>query len=345
MNHEWLFLPMEDATDLLADTDALRARLADDGYLFFRDALDRDAIEGVRRAMLGVLARHGWIKGGLSLMKGEAVVHPVHEEMPAYAPVYDDLQRLEEVHSLAHRPELVAIMRAALGDTAFPHPLKICRIGFPDFFEATTPPHQDYPNNQGTEKLTAAWVPVGDIPFDLGPVAVLRGSHRYGLLPLAGHMGPGRRQATVPRKMLEELRWVTTDFRAGDVLIFNSLTVHAALHNITEFDLRLSVDFRYQLEGEALTEGCLQPHFGRLEWAEIYEGWTSTELQYYWRDLDYEVVPFDEYPVDRGPRDAEDEFGFTPDEWVEIMTVDKRWEERHRRRSASLGADGDASTV
>ena len=114
--------------------------------------------------------------------------------------------------------------------------------------------------------------------MDLGPVAILRGSHRYGVLPLAGHMGPGRRQAKVPRKMLEELRWVTTDFSAGDVLVFTSMTVHAALHNITETDLRLSVDFRYQLEGEALTDVCLEPHFQRVTWEEIYAGWARITI-------------------------------------------------------------------
>ena len=100
-------------------------------------------------------------------------------------------------------------------------------------------------------------------------------------------MGPGRRQAKVPRKMLEELRWVTTDFAAGDVLIFNSLTVHAALHNVTEFDLRLSVDYRYQLEGEELTEVCLHPHFQRITWEDVYANWKSDRYQYYWKDLDF----------------------------------------------------------
>jgi hypothetical protein len=333
MNHEWLFLPMRDSAPDLDDVDMLRARYAADGYLYLQGVLDVEAVMQLRRAMLGVLARHGWIRGGLALLEGEAVAQPVHESMLEYAPVYDDIQRLEAFHTFAHHPDLIGVMQAVLGDTAFPHPLKICRIGFPEFYEATTPPHQDYPNNQGTTNLTAAWIPVGDVPIDLGPVAILRGSHRYGLLPLGGHMGPGRRQAMVPQRMLEENRWVTTDFAAGDVLVFNSLTVHAALHNVTEFNLRLSVDYRYQLEGEALTEICLQPHFQRITWGDVYQRWESDEYQYYWKDLAYEVVPFEDYPVDRGDRTDEDEFGFTPDEWVEIMTVDKRWAERYRRKT------------
>ena len=170
-----------------------------------------------------------------------------------------------------------------MGETAWPHPLKIARLSFPGHFEAATPPHQDFPNNQGTPDLTASWVPVGDCPRDLGGLAILRGSHRYGLLPLDRHLGPGNRRAVLPVEMLEQLHWVTTDFEAGDVLLFPSMAVHASLHNISEFNMRLSVDFRWQQEGEALTEIVLHPHFQRLTWDEIYAGWKSDKWQYYWR--------------------------------------------------------------
>lgn len=336
MNHEWLFLEMRSSNELLGDHDALRERLEEDSYLLFRGVLDTDRVLELRRAILGVLAEHGWIRGGLALLEAQAVCRPIHEEMADHAPVYDDIQRLESFHGLAHDERLLGVMRDVLGPTAFPHPLKICRLGFPEAYEATTPPHQDYPNNQGTTDLTAAWIPVGDVPKDLGGVAILRGSHRYGLLPLTGHMGPGRRQAKVPREMLEDLRWVTTDFEAGDVLLFPSLTVHAAMHNITEFDLRISVDFRYQQEHEALTEICLHPHFQRIDWDDVYANWSSDELQYYWRDLDYEVVPFETYPVERPGREGVPESEFSADEWVEIMTVDKRWDARYKRRIERL---------
>ena len=161
----------------------------------------------------------------------------------------------------------------------------------------------------------------------LGGLAVLRGSHRHGVLPLDRHLGPGNRQAVVPIEMLEELRWVTTDYAAGDVLLFPSTTVHASLHNITEFNLRISVDFRWQLKGEALTDIVLHPHFQRLTWDEIYAGWRSDRYQYYWEHLDYEVVPFEEYPLLSPMDDVA---------WDEVLEPEERARRRFDRRMAKL---------
>ncbi len=337
MNNGWAFLPMRVSNDLLGEPTALRQRLAEDGYLYLRRIVDPDKVMALRKQVLLTLADHGWVRRHPFLMKGFCTTRPVQEIDEQYLRVYDDVQRLEAFHTLAHDDDLMAVMRQVLGQSAFPHPLKIARLSFPSNFEVSTPPHQDYPNNQGTETLTAAWVPVGDCPISMGGLAVLRGSHRYGVLPLDFHPGAGNRQALIPLEMLEALRWVTTDFRAGDVLLFPSTAVHASLHNGSD-SLRLSVDFRYQNEGEPLTEVCLHPHFQRQSWDEIYAGWSSSQLQYYWRDLDYELVPFQDIPLARG--DAGD---MPEDElWRHLL----RQEARHTRRLERLAASGvlDEST-
>ena len=340
MNNYWAFLPMRASNDLLGDRDALRERLDEDSYLYFKGVLDCDKIMTLRRRMLNTLADQGWVRKKPYLMRGVAIAPPAQEGEEDYFRVYDEVQRLEEFHTLAHDETLLDIMRQVLGDSAFPHPLKIARLGFPAHYEISTPPHQDYPNNQGTPNLTAAWVPVGECPQELGGLAVLRGSHRYGLLPLAPDRGPGNRKAVLPEQMLEELRWVTTDYSAGDVIVFHSHTVHAALHNASEVFMRLSVDFRYQLEGEALTETCLRPHFERLTWDDIYSGWKSERYQYYWTGLDYEIVPFREFELVGVPDDGID------DETDELAAYDlqaffafeRRRDARLRRRMERLGA-------
>jgi len=331
MNNYWAFLPMRESNDLLGDPDALHDRIDEDSYLYFRNVLDVDKITTLRRRILLTLAEQGWVRRKPYLLRGVAISPPVREGDDDFLRVYDEVQRLEEFHTLAHDEVLTDLMRQVLGPSAFPHPLKIARLGFPEHYEISTPPHQDYPNNQGTENLTAAWIPVGECPMEMGGLAVLRGSHRYGMLPLATHLGAGNRKAVLPQPMLEQLRWVTADYSAGDVVLFRALTVHAALHNASEFFMRLSVDFRYQLEGEELTEGCLQPHFERLTWEDVYSGWKSDRYQYYWKDLDFTVVPFRQFDlVQEHADEAEEVDGF--------FAYERRRDARYQRRMEQLAA-------
>ena len=173
MNNYWAFLPMRASNELLVDRAALNERFYEDSYLYFQDVLDRHKLTSLRKSMLTVLADRGWVRKTPYFMRGVATAPPVREGDEDFFTVYDDVQKLEEFHTLAHDEALMGVMREVLGDTAFPHPLKIARLGFPAHYEVSTPPHQDYPNNQGTENLTAAWIPVGDCPTETGAIGCL----------------------------------------------------------------------------------------------------------------------------------------------------------------------------
>lgn len=281
-----------DSTELLEDHDALRSRFEEDGYVFLKGAVDRELLLDLRRRVTSICKKHGWLRRGTDRMDAIASDHPCLEEDPRYYDVYDDVQKLEAFHAVPHHPSVRACMTALLGETAFPHPLSIARLMFPDNSEFATPPHQDHPNNQGTQDLYACWMPLSDCPIELGGLTILRGSHRLGVLPLEFSLGAGNRQAKLDERF-QRLEWVGGDFELGDTVIFHSLTVHRALPNTSE-RLRISVDYRFQREGEPLTETCLQPHFRRMSWDEIYRGWKRSDLQYYWRDRQYTVVPWNE---------------------------------------------------
>jgi ectoine hydroxylase-related dioxygenase (phytanoyl-CoA dioxygenase family) len=284
--------PMFEANDLLGHPVKLRARLEQDGYLLLRGIIDSDKLQKLRDQITETLADLGWILGGTDRDLAKSVVMPLREGEDGYFAALDRIIKLEALHSMAHDDGLMSVMHMALGETAFPHPLSIARLVFPNHPEITTPPHQDYPNNQGTTKLTASWIPLGDCRREDGALAVLEGSNRAGLLPLQFHLGPGNRGSILNEDVLK-LRWVSTDYKVGDILLFPSLTVHSALHNKHPHSMRLSVDFRYQLEGETLTEGCLKPHFNRVSWEEIYQDWESDRYQFYWKNKDFKVIPWD----------------------------------------------------
>ncbi len=280
-----------DSTNLLDDPSALRARFEEDGYIFLRDVVDRELLMELRRRIVSVCAAHSWFKPGTDPMDAIPRIEPRVEGEPLFFAVYDEVQKLEVLHAVPHDPSVRRCVTPLLGDTAFPHPLSIARLIFPDNDEWATPPHQDYLNNQGTTDLYACWMPLGDCPTELGSLSILRGSHHLGIAPLEASLGAGHRRAKLDERF-DGLEWVGGNFRFGDAVVFHSLTVHRSLPNRSD-RLRLSVDYRFQREGEPLTEECLHPHFGRVSWDDIYRDWTRDDLKYYWRAKRFTEVPWD----------------------------------------------------
>ncbi|MCS7224507.1 MAG: phytanoyl-CoA dioxygenase family protein [Armatimonadetes bacterium] len=274
-----------DAMPILSDGNQLRERMTQDGYLFFRRLLPEDEVLAVRRDIIRLCQDKGWVDE-----TERASSHPRWEGSDDYWEVYDALQCLESFHALAHRPELKDIVYHLVQEEVFVHPRNIARITFPNVDQSTTPPHQDYVHIQGTTETYTAWIPLGFCPVELGGLAVLAGSHRYGLLSVHPAVGPGNLAVRVDNL---EGDWLTTDYEPGDVLIFHSLTVHRALPNRSQDQLRLSVDYRYQGLSQPICDGALQPHYGRLTWDQIYKGWQRQELMYYWEGLPLHLVPYD----------------------------------------------------
>ena len=280
-----------DSSPLLSDSAALKQRFDQDGYVFLRGLLDPELLLGLRRQIVEICNEFGWFKPGTDPVDAISWTVPKVEGEDGYFDVYDKIQRLQDFHALSHHPSVMRLMQGLLGQSAFPHPLSIARLVFPENRDWSTPPHQDYVNNQGTPDLYACWIPLSDCSKNMGSLAVLEGSHKLGLQPVEYALGAGHRQTTLPAEV-EALDWVASDFELGDVLAFHSLAIHRALANDTRH-MRLSVDYRFQAEGEALTERCLLPHFEREDWADIYRGWDREDLKYYWRDKQFNTVPFD----------------------------------------------------
>lgn len=285
-----------DATLLLDSPEQLRQQIAHDGYLFLKQILPSSTLIELRKQIIEICVRHDWVEPHPDPLQAFSNHPPVVEGDEDYFPVYNEIQRLEAFHALAHEPCLMKVMQAVIGESAFPHPLSICRLVFPNNTDWRTPSHQDYPNNQGTKDLYASWIPLGDCPQELGSLTILRGSHHLGLLPLTYSLGAGHRKCVLDNRH-EQLEWVSGDFASGDLLVFHSLTVHRALPNTTK-QMRLSVDYRFQKEHEDITSPCLEPHFRQEPWDKIYQGWQRQDLKYYWRNKKFNLVDWDSHMHD-----------------------------------------------
>ena len=106
----------------------------------------------------------------------------------------------------------------------------VCRSAPPSLHQAPTEVHRDYDYMPGSTRRWIAWLPLGDCPLELGPLAVSPRS--------------------APQDGAAELPWASAAMRAGDVLLVNVLTLHRACPNFTRDSVRLSLDFRYVHPGD-----------------------------------------------------------------------------------------------
>jgi hypothetical protein len=287
---------------LLNRPSELRARLGRDGYLYVSALLPPNDVLRLRHAVLGCCRAGSWLLPGSDAAEGR--VDPTKacvEPEPAFLAVYRQVQRLEEFHSFAHHPALLGLIQALLDEPCLPHPAKIARLSFPQNTAHTTPAHQDYPFIQGAAETFTTWIPLGDCPRELGGLEVNARTHVEGIRP--HHLSLGAGAMGIDPTTLPD-RWLTTDYKAGDVLVFHSHTVHRARPNLTRDQLRVSVDFRYQARSLPIAEGNLAPHTGSLSWDEVYQDWKSTDLQYYWTNLDLNVVSADRRFVESRDNEA-----------------------------------------
>lgn len=291
----------KDAKMLLDRPEELRARAGEDGYLFFRDALDKTKLLEVRKQILLILSGWGLLDPEHDVMDGMANYAAVNrlpeEDVRGFgvpAELYRAVQSLESFHALAHETSLINIFRTLFRTGVFPHPRNIARLMLPHEQVRATPPHQDFIHIQGAPDTWTAWFPLGDCPRELGGLSMLEGSQRSGVIGVIEHQGGAGGLESILCDM--DLDWADDDYRLGDVIIFHSCTVHRALPNRLGNRIRLSCDFRYQPVGLPVDPSSLQPHGGTeyFSWKELYEGWSDESLQYYWKSYDLDYSQWDE---------------------------------------------------
>ncbi len=222
---------LADSSAYRADGTKLRRRLASDGYVFVRRLVPAADVRAAYAGVTAELRRGGWIDshdrpvpppGTVNFR--EALGNPVFRR----AIVSRDFNRLVYLRPLR------ALVDEMLGHPSFPYPAKVLRTVYPERPPAVTRGryiHQDYAAT-GVQDMLTSWLPLMDIPVQVGGLAVQPGSH----------LGPPQR----PRLLEPGQRgWASTDYQPGDVLIFHCLTAHAALPNRSQA-LRISGDFRWQ---------------------------------------------------------------------------------------------------
>jgi ectoine hydroxylase-related dioxygenase (phytanoyl-CoA dioxygenase family) len=248
------------------EPSTLREAFEADGYLWLKGFLDRAEVLEFRRYVFQAFADTGLIAPGSDPVDGLA----------AAAGEQADLARrrlMEMVRSAAFEafclsPRLWRFMDDFVGGLSYLHKRKLLRYTRPGQ-AFSTPAHYDLVYLRGgTDRLVTAWIPIGDVPVEMGGVIYLEGSHAVGrrmeagFRAASGDLPAEERISAYNRNMLEggwiskdlpdmanrfDARWLIADYEAGDVVLHSPFMIHAATANDDSTGrIRLSTDIRYQ---------------------------------------------------------------------------------------------------
>jgi Phytanoyl-CoA dioxygenase (PhyH) len=262
------FGELRSSIDLIDDVSSLKQRLAEDGYLYLPGYLDRDEVLEARAVITDRLAAEGALESGTPPIEAIVRAGVDFKFRPDLARDNAPLDRL------LYSGRMMAFYERFLGGPVLHFDYTWLRAVAPG---RGTAPHGDSVfMNRGTSNLYTAWVPLGDISYELGGLIVLERSHRldeikstYGqrdvdtycanhddaALYASGEKWWNGQLSDNPFELQRQLdlRWLTGEFKAGDLLTFTLYTLHGSLDNHSD-RVRISSDSRYQLASEAVDE-------------------------------------------------------------------------------------------
>jgi ectoine hydroxylase-related dioxygenase (phytanoyl-CoA dioxygenase family) len=267
----------------------LQDEMSAEGYVLIRGLLPLESVGSVLCDTTRVLSAAGWLSPDSDPRERLAAPGAAcGDPDPAFKRVYQEVFNLESLHALPHHAALREVMKLLAGDQPFVHPKPICRLIFPHCERLVTHAHQDYEFMGGDSECFTVWIPFHDCPVNAGPLRILVGSHRFGV---QNHERENLHVPEIPDGAAMGDGWVGGQMSAGDVLIFHSLTVHAAGPNLSD-RLRLSLDCRFQDARRVLNPANLvfAGESGK-SWEKTYAGWNSDDLKFYWTKIPLTLKP------------------------------------------------------
>jgi ectoine hydroxylase-related dioxygenase (phytanoyl-CoA dioxygenase family) len=288
---------MRESNDILGNGDALKHRMANDGYLLFRGLISRDEVMAARREIMLKYAIIGEIDSiNFSVMEGIRQENSFAGQVNLFA-LTESIRTGMAYESVVMNHKLISLYEDLLGGEIrcfdfkwprFVRPGEGCGI------------HSDIVYvGRGTQNLWSSWIPLGDVPKEEGALIILEGSHKSNKLDNYWNKDADRDKigwlSTDPGRLQQEIggRWLSTDFRAGDVICFGVHLVHAALDNRSPVNrCRLTSDTRYQLATEALDDrwngDISNPHGGRPKvfMPGLIRGNNNIEFEEEWKPVD-----------------------------------------------------------
>ena len=250
-----------DSTEFLSDDARLRQHLAEDGYVIVRGVLDHNDVLAAREEIFTRLMEVGEIHPPAldAIASGESRRKETVGDLGAFWKSVSEGPALRQV---THGDQLREYVSRLFGEPARPQNYLFVR---PGPVGRSTKLHCDFPFFAGgSDFIHTAWIPLGDVPVSDGPLVTVEASHLFSDLvqpiqqegynaassaAMLQQVAYQKDATSDPLKFVRsrKTRLLTTNFQAGDVMIFGMFTMHGSLDNHSEIGrVRLSCDVRFQ---------------------------------------------------------------------------------------------------
>lgn len=243
-----------------SEVSAARKSLDEHGYALLRSVIPPQLVQEAGRVIAATLAAEGWLQPGTP-----------REQLVAADGVTGGMLPLDAAHAAANHPAVRRCLQGpeifqVFGELFAEPAVSLDFKWFRAIRGAATSVsgaglHMDRVYmGRGSGQLHTCWLPWHDVPLERGGLAVLAGSHRLpgfqrmrdtygmhdtGFSDIKDPGGWGSDSAEL-LSLDPDAQWLTTDYKAGDLLVFTMLTMHGAVTNTTTNQLRLSADIRFQ---------------------------------------------------------------------------------------------------
>ncbi len=235
------------------------------GYLWLKGLLDRQAVLDFRSSFFRRFSDAKLILPGSDPVDG---VYSGEEDKGVAHRLIAEAVRWASYESFCLAPPIWQFYEDVLGEPVMLHKRKILRYTKVGDL-ACTGAHYDLTYlRAGTDRVYTNWIPIGDIPVEMGGLVYLEGSHAWGrkmeaeFSALNANLSPEEQISAYNRNMSEtgwitkdlpslserlNARWLMADYEAGDVVFHSAYQIHASTENKDAYRrIRLSTDIRYQ---------------------------------------------------------------------------------------------------
>jgi ectoine hydroxylase-related dioxygenase (phytanoyl-CoA dioxygenase family) len=249
-----------------APSAELREQLKEQGYIWLRGFFPREDIIAVRRRFFERMKPTGIVAEGIDA--GEGIFSGQRDQTGQTTKLLMEFVRTAAYESFCFQPRLWQFYEQILQGDVYLHKRKIVRQTYP-YDPRTTDAHYDLIYLRGgTDTVLSSWIPLGDVPLEMGGLIYLEGSDVFGRQMEAefaarnAALSPEDRISAYNKNMSAtggigkdlsalvnryQTRWLAADYEAGDMVVHTSYMIHAATQNNSrENRLRLSTDIRYQ---------------------------------------------------------------------------------------------------